>query len=231
MDTLFRHSLWLVFLFCVISNGCDTTGRNIEKQNKYDGTYNISCISNNVYTAIGDIEIKFSKISGTMVNTKNNTFNIKGIVNDKGIILFNTIRTNLGKIAAVGQISKKGTVEGIYSVNTRKGKYFGFSYEKEEIDTNQNGFYEIDFHRNDQKTAHLRIHIHNGEFRSVIESVDHVKYPVKGRVLKNGKIIINTIIGSHSKGIAASGALNDKSLNGIYFLHSGEKGSFHGKGL
>jgi len=232
MNHLFRHSLWIVILlFCVINNGCNKTNKEIEKKNKYDGTYNISCISENVYTAIGDIEVKSSKISGTIVNTKNNTFNITGSVNDKGIIIFHTITNSFGKIAAVGKFFEKGFVKGIYSVNKRKGKYFGFRYEKDKTDISQNGVYEIDFYRNDQKTAHVRIQIHKGEFRSVIESVNKIKYPIKGRVLKNGRVIINTIIGSQSKGIAAYGILNGKSLNGNYFLHTGDKGSFHGRGL
>jgi len=77
--------------------------------------------------------------------------------------------------------------------------------------------------------AHLRIKIHEGVFRSVIESVDHYKYPVKGCVLKNGRIIINTAIGIQSKGIVACGSLKGKILNGTYFLFTGEKRSFHGK--
>jgi hypothetical protein len=228
MNTLLRHySLWMIFLLlCVISNGCNS---KTEITDKYDGTYNISCISENVYTAIGDIDIKSGKISGTMLNTGNNTFHVTGSVNYKGIILFNTITSNLGKIAAVGQISEEGVVKGIYSVNTRKGKYFGFRYEKDEIDTKLNGAYQITFQRNNQKTAHLRIDINKGIFASVVESVDHVRYPIKGRVLKNGKIIINTIIGSQSKGIAAFGTINGKSLNGKYFLHTGEKGTFIGQ--
>ena len=232
MNNLFRHSLWIVVLLsCVINYGCNKTNKKIEKQDKYDGTYNISCISGNVYAAIGDITVKSSKISGTIVNTMNYEFNITGKVSDKGIILFNTITNNIGKIVAIGQVSKEGNIKGIYSVNTRKGNYFGFRYEKEDTDTNLNGAYEIDFLRNDQKTAHLRIQIHKGEFRSVIESIDHVRYPIKGRVLKNGRIIINTVIGSQSKGIAAYGRIKGTSLNGHYFLHTGEKGSFHGRGL
>jgi hypothetical protein len=221
----------LFFLSCLIHASCNRTNKDIEKQDKYDGTYNISCISENVYAAIGDITINSNKISGTIVNTKNFKFTITGTVNDKGMILFNTISNNLGKITAFGQVSEDGYIKGMYSVNTRKGKYFGFRYEKEEIDTNLNGVFEIDFLRNDRKTAHLRIQIHNGEFRSEIESINHVKYPVKGRVLTNGRIIINTVIGSRSKGIAAYGIIRGKSLKGHYFLHTGDKGSFYGKGL
>ena len=218
----------IIFLLCVIISGCT---KKAAKPDKYDGTYNISCISENVYTAIGDIKVTASRISGRMVNTKNNQFNITGTVNEKGIIIFNTIKKKHGRIAAVGQISENGIVEGIYSVDTRKGKYFGFRYEQEEIDSNQNSTYEIDFQRNGQKTAHLKINIHKGKFSSVIESVNQIKYPIKGRVLKNGKIIINTVIGSQSMGIAASGEIKDTSLRGMYFLHTGEKGEFHGKRL
>jgi 5-hydroxyisourate hydrolase-like protein (transthyretin family) len=216
---------------CVINYNCSKTNKKIDKQGKYDGTYNLSCISKNVYAAVGDIEIKSSKISGTIVNAKNYAFNITGKVNDNGIILFNTITNSLGKIAAIGQISEEGIMKGLYSVNTRKGNYFGFRYEKDDIDTNLNGEYEINFHRNHQKEAHLRIQVHEGVFRSDIESVDHVRCPVKGRVLKNGSIIINTDVGSQPKGIVACGRIKGKTLNGTYFLFTGEKGSLLGKRL
>jgi len=227
MKNIFRFylSMMIILLFLVII-GCF---KEAVKPGKYDGTYNISCISENVYTAIGDIKVIASRISGTMINTKNNQFNITGTVDEKGIILFNTIKNEHGRIAAVGQISDNDVVEGIYSVNTRKGKYFGFRYEKEEIDTKKNGTYEINFHRNAKKVANSRIKIQKGEFSSIIEVSNQIKYPIKGRMLKNGKIIINTVIGSQSKGIAASGKINNNSLNGIYFLHTGDKGTFHGK--
>jgi len=193
--------------------------------------YNITCISQDVYTAVGDIEVRASNISGKIVNTNNNIFRIIGTVNEKGIILFNTIKNKLGKIAAVGQITPDGVVEGIYSVNTRKGKYFGFRYEPEEIDKKNESSYQIDFQRNGEKVAGSIIKINKGEFSSVIESTKKIKYPIKGRVLKSGKIIINTIIGNQSKGIAASGKISVEYLNGIYFLDTGEKGKFRGKKL
>jgi len=181
-----------LILLILLIPACNKKKNKNQPKNKYDGQYQITCRRQNVYIAVGNISVKESKLHGSIVNTNNQEFTIKGMVDQQGVILFNTIKTRVGRIAAVGKIEKDGTVEGMYSVDTQKGQYTGFQYKPEEITKEYDGNYRLTFKRNDVVTASSTIKIIDGKFSSMVQTDSNVKYMFSGKVLRNGKIVTNT---------------------------------------
>jgi len=221
-----------VCLFSCITNHKTIATNNHELITRFDGKYNITFISQDYFRAITDFEIENSILDGVVVNTSNQTFFIKGSVSESGQLNFKSLKSNTGaNISAIGNIKLDGSIEGHYTVGNRQGKYYGFKYsDSKTITTQFDGKYQISFYIGDQQTASTEIDLKNGAFKKNIQTITSEIFPIQGRVLDPGKLILTTSIGDHSTGIAASGSIDEnKKVTGIFFTNQGEKGSFNGK--
>jgi hypothetical protein len=198
----------------------------------FDGKYNVTFLSQGYFRAITDFEIENGILDGAIVNTSNQTFFIKGSVLENGQFSFKSIESSVGApITASGNIKQDGIIEGHYKVGNRDGKYYGFKYSGSENNTSQyDGTYNISFYLGDQQTASTEIVIKSGVFQKNIQTITSETFPVQGRILDQGTLILTTSIGDHSTGIAASGSIDsNRKVSGTFFTHQGEKGSFKGE--
>jgi len=221
--------------FCLFS--CSTVKKTTPTDKRqcsthFDGKYNVTFLSQGYFRAVTDIEIENGILDGVVVNTSNQTFFIKGNISENGQLRFNNIHSSTGvNISALGNIKQDGIVEGQYKVGNRNGKYYGFKYtDSDNITMRFDGKYQISFYLGDQQTASTDIVIKGGAFQKNIKTITSELFPIQGRVLEQGELILTTSIGDHSTGIAASGSIDEnRKVAGVFYTNKGEKGAFSGK--
>jgi len=224
--------LWATIL---VLTACQTTGKKAatttqEGISSYDGVYSIVFNSSGVLTAATDIEVYEGAVSGTVVNTSNQTFEVKGSVSSSGTLtLTSTSNEPETIITAKGMINKDKTVEGSYSVAGRKGTFAGFGYDEEVGTRRYDGKYRILFLRNGQQVAATEITIAYGVFPVNITTSENETYAFEGYVLGDGQLVLRTVFSDLGTGVTAVGSISDELIiSGIYYNQKGERGTFAG---
>jgi len=233
----FMHKKYLnkyiaLFIIIVFLNSCNYLNKIIgQKPDLFDGKYNVTCISKGIPVAIADIDVNDGIVSGFIINTNSQYFDIKGKVNSDGVIDFLTLKVSSGeKVLAEGMIDSQGITKGNYTVGDRRGEYIGFRYsEFSDITSIYDGLYSITLNRDGVDIATQEVVVKNGYFECSVKTNYKESYNIDGMVLNNGKIIIYTEIGDKSTGIVAIGSISDENIvRGSYYTHKGDKGDFKG---
>jgi len=224
----------IVILTIVYVSKSNTNKPNIIQvvSSPFDGTYNVTCFSQGVSMAVADITVNQSQFEGKIVNTKFQSFNVQGNVLKDGTIQLSNIKASVSSHVKInGKFNQDGTVEGDYAVGPRNGNFFGFRYsDKDIVSSNYDGKYQIEFNREKMKMASGEFDVKNGTFISQVRSITDEVFKVQGNIINDGRLLLTTAIGNKTTGIAASGKVTkDGIVSGIYYIQTGQKGTFKGK--
>jgi hypothetical protein len=231
---IFFISIVLITFFSFFS--CQYLPLNKHEDNtlkKYDGSYSIVFICEDICMANAIVEITNGKIDGEIKNINQQTFLVIGYVESEGNLQLQSISENSDLIIeASGNINADKIVTGNYSVDERNCKLFGFRYSNHtnNIISQYDGNYELELTRAGQKIDTIMLNIQNGQFNTNLTTSTTDAYNIKGEISQQGNIIINTLFSNKDAGITVIGSIHKNgTISGDYYKNPGIKGKFTGR--
>jgi hypothetical protein len=225
---------FLLFSSCHVVPETETESQSIDAIIKYDGSYTVSFICNELHMANATIDILNGTIEGEIIHNLNQqTFNVNGMVTENGRLNIQAITTETDELVEVmGSIDNNGMIQGTYQVGHRNCKFIGFCFSKNknEIVTQYDGTYQLNLISDGNNVASFKASIEHGKFHRVITNINQNSYTIDGKVSKNGRLIMNTLFSNLNNGVTVIGCIqSDGSVIGIYNTYNGKKGAFSGK--